>query len=73
MNAKEQFLIDCIIDDIATYLINDKEMSIIEALDIVYNSQLYEKLFDLKTGLYYQSPAYNYELLKQELKFGKVA
>ena len=73
MNTKEQFLIDSIIDDVSTYLINDNGLTIIEALDIVYNSQFYEKLSDLKTGLYYQSSAYNYELLKQELKYGKVA
>ena len=44
----------------------------IEALDIVYNSQTYEKINDLATGLYYQSSGYNYDMLKHELKYGKV-
>ena len=29
-------------------------------------------LQDLETGLYYQSSGYNYELLKEEMKYGKV-
>lgn len=72
MNKEQQFLIDSITDDMAGYLINDTGMSVIEALDVIYNSQLYEKLTDLETGLYYQSPSYCYEYLKHELKFGKV-
>lgn len=27
---------------------------------------------DLETGLYYESSGYNYELLKDELKYGKI-
>ncbi|MBR1667586.1 MAG: hypothetical protein IJ693_04815 [Bacteroidaceae bacterium] len=73
MTNEQKFLIDCIIDDIANYLIEDEHLSILEALDVVYNSQFYEKLTDLDTGLYFQSSAYNYEYLKQELKYGKVA
>ena len=48
------------------------KLSIPEALDLVYNSQLYEKIMDLKTGLYYQSAKYNYELLRHEVKYGKI-
>ena len=43
-----------------------------DAMDGVYNSQLYEKILDLETGLYYQSAGYNYELLRNELLTGKV-
>ena len=28
---------------------------------------------DLETGLYYQSAKYNYELLRHEIKYGKIA
>ena len=37
-----------------------------EAMDIVYNSRTFELLCDLGTHLYYESPAYVYELLKEE-------
>ena len=46
--------------------------SIPEAMDAVYNSQLYEKVLDLETGLYYQSAGYNYEYLRRELLTGKM-
>lgn len=44
---------------------NNKTME--EAMDIVYNSKTFELLCDLETHLYYESPAYVYEMLKQEL------
>jgi hypothetical protein len=71
MNKEQKFLIELMIDDIAKYLIEDMNISILEALDIVYNSQVFDKLMDIETGLYYQSPAYCYEYLKHELKYGK--
>ena len=73
MSNEQRFLIDCIVDDVSRYLIEDRGLSITEALDIVYNSQFFEKLTDLETGLYYQGAPYNYEYLKHELKFGKEA
>ncbi|MBQ6064219.1 MAG: hypothetical protein IJK87_11435 [Prevotella sp.] len=71
MTKEQKFLIELIIDDVARYLIEDTGVSVIEALDIVYHSQLYDKLMDTETGLYYQSPAYCYEFLKHEIKYGK--
>jgi len=71
MTKEQKFLIELIIDDVARYLIEDTGISVIEALDTVYHSQLYDKLMDTETGLYYQSPAYCYEYLKHELKYGK--
>lgn len=65
-------LINARIKDMAMWLIEDFKYSLEEALDCVYNSELFEKLQDLETGLYYQSSGYNYELLKEEIKYGKV-
>lgn len=66
-------LINAHIKDMATWLMEDFKYSIEEALDCVYNSELFEKLQNLSTGLYYQSSGYNYELLKDEIKYGKIA
>jgi hypothetical protein len=71
MNNEQKFLVESIIDDVARYIVEDEDVTILDALNTVYNSQLYEKLMDLGTGIYYQSPAYCYELLKHELKYGK--
>ena len=65
-------LINARIKDMAMWLMEDFKYSLEEGLDCVYNSELFEKLQDLETGLYYQSSGYNYELLKEEIKYGKV-
>lgn len=54
-------LINARIKDMAMWLMEDFKYSLEEALDCVYNSELFEKLQDLETGLYYQSSGYNYE------------
>ena len=66
-------LINARIKDMAMWLMEDFKYSLEEALDCVYNSELFEKLQDLKTGLYYQSSGYNYELQKEEMKYGKIS
>ena len=42
------------------------------AMCIVYESEVYEKLLDIETGLYRESPAYVYGLLQDELNFGHI-
>ena len=65
-------MINARIKDMAMWLMEDFKYSLEEALDCVYNSELFEKLQDLETGLHYESSGYNYELLKDELKYGKI-
>lgn len=73
MNKDTKFLIDNLTKNLVLLVMEDFKHSIIESMDVVYNSQLYEKILDLETGLYYQSAGYNYELLRNELLTGKVA
>lgn len=73
MTDETSFLIDSLVEQLASKLVEDYEISVPQALELVYNSQLYEKIMDLETGLYYQSAKYNYELLRHEIKYGKIA
>jgi hypothetical protein len=73
MNKETKYLIDNLTAKLVLLVMEDFGYSITEAMDVVYNSQLYEKILDLETGLYYQSVGYNYELLSNELRTGKVA
>lgn len=43
-----------------------------EALDTVINSETYQRVTDDKAALYYQSPRYVFEFLRNELSMGKV-
>jgi len=72
MKKEVKFLLDNLTKNLVLMVMEDFNYSITEALDVVYNSQLYEKVLDLETGLYYQSAGYNYELLRNELLTGKV-
>lgn len=71
MTDRQQFLINTIIEGMASYLMEDRGVSLTDALKTIYNSTLYEKITNTETGLYYQSPRYNYNILIKELDFGK--
>ena len=59
-------LVGGIVQDIVKYICDDDGLSIESALEKLYNSETYKKLKDEHTGLYRESPAYVYELLKDE-------
>ena len=69
MNENEfQFVMDCNVEALVSYLQDDFGMPIAEAFDKVYNSRIYEKMIDRRTGLYLQSSAYIYCYLKEEME-----
>ena len=70
MNVQKA-LIEGVTQDIAAYLVEDENIAIEKALDMLYKSTLFEKLSDVETGLYRESSAYVYSLLKDELANGK--
>ena len=43
-----------------------------EAMNKFYNSQVFEKLQDIETGLYMESSEYVYDLFKDEINFGRI-
>lgn len=66
-----QFLLEAISADIIGWLIRDNSFSLSEAVATWYNSETFEKVSAPDTGMYIESPAYNYEFLKKELLTGK--
>lgn len=68
-----QYINECMMRDLAVMLIEEYKISLEQALDILYNSETYEKLNDPRTGLYFQSPVYVYDFLQKELKSGKIS
>ena len=61
-NMKEE-----IVKDLIARLMEERGLSMQEALDLVYNSRLFEKLNDPKTGLFFQSSGYVYSYLQEEI------
>jgi hypothetical protein len=71
--SKAEALMEGVTQDVITYLVEDERLELPEALDRLYSSQTYERLPDPETGLYRESSAYLYELLKDELSSGRFA
>ena len=64
----QEYLVNRIVDQLTTFLIEDIGMGISEALEAVYSSHVYD-LLQIKEGdLFSQSPSYVYEMLKKELE-----
>ena len=58
--------------ELALRLISERGMSMREALDMLYNSETYAKILDVRTGLFSQSTVYVYSFLETELLTGKI-
>ena len=64
----KQFLIECLCEDIAEYLVDDYNLTVPEALDIIYNSHTLKAVENENAGLYFQGSVYVYDILKNEIK-----
>jgi len=69
---KVEALIETITQEIVSFIMEDNDIEIDAAMNLFYNSVLFEKLHDPETGLYLEGSAYVYEFLKDELTGGKV-
>ncbi len=58
--------------ELAEILMTEWHYTMTEALDVLYNSETYERLNNPSTGLYYQSAGYVYDYLNRELTVGAV-
>ena len=67
-----QYLVEGITKDVIGYIIEDNGYDLPTALKEFYNSETFVKLSDETTGLYIESSAYVYEMLKEELKHGRL-
>ncbi len=67
MSGKETFMIETLTREMIVRLMEERSLTMREAMDIVYRSKTYLALNNTKTGLYFQSPAYLYDNLLQEL------
>ncbi|MBO5005174.1 MAG: hypothetical protein J6D03_08045 [Clostridia bacterium] len=62
------YLVTRTTQELLKIIVEDKNITVQEAMDILYNSKTFELLCDLETHLYYESPAYVYEMLKEETR-----
>lgn len=70
--CKQSQLIEYMIQDIVDMIATDQKIEYDEAMNRLYNSEIFEKLQDQETGLYLESPEYVYDLFKDEMNFGRI-
>ena len=70
--TKQELLIEYNIQDIIEYIVEDLRIEYDKAMQIFYNSQTFDKLTDIETGLYLESSAYVYTIFQAEMIFGRL-
>lgn len=68
--TKQEQLVEYQIQDIIEYIVMNIQIEYDEAMHIFYNSQTFDRLTDIETGLYLESSAYVYGLFQDERNFG---
>ena len=66
-SSEFEYLVEGIIKDMTIMLIEEYNIDMLKALDMIYTSTTFKSLKDPSTGLYFQSSGYVFEILKEEL------
>ena len=72
MSKDVEFVIEELVTELALRLMEERGMTMKQALDTIYNSETYTKILDLRTSLFSQSTAYVYSILETEILTGKL-
>ncbi|MCI5989524.1 MAG: hypothetical protein MRZ12_01540 [Bacteroidales bacterium] len=67
-----QYLKEGLVADLVDRVMTEYHLDLEKALDVVYSSEIFQKLSDPATGLFKEGPAYIYSYLKDELGKGKI-
>ncbi len=70
--SKQDQLIEYVVQGVIDMFATDQNIEYDEAMNKFYNSQIFEKLQDIETGLYLESSEYVYDLFKDEINFGRI-
>lgn len=70
--SKEKQMIEYMIQDLVEIIVDVQKMEYDVAMAMLYASSIYDKISDVETGLYRESPSYVYGLFQDEMNFGKI-
>lgn len=71
-DAQTTFMIEELVKELALRLMDERGLTMKQALDTIYNSETYTKILDLRTSLFAQSTTYVYSILETEILTGKL-
>jgi hypothetical protein len=66
IQQERQFLIETLCEDLIPMIMMEFQMTDKEAINKLYTSNTFSKIEDEKTGLYYQSAVYVFDIFKEE-------
>lgn len=69
---KEKQMIEYMIQGLVEIIVDVQKIEYDAAMAMLYASSIYDKISDIETGLYRESPAYVYGLFQDEMNFGKI-
>jgi len=72
VNQKIRFMMDYVTATVVTCIIEDERLPTDEAMKAFYNSETFDRLCDIETGLYRESGGYVYDLYKIEKEYGRI-
>ncbi|MBD5216521.1 MAG: hypothetical protein HDS78_08435 [Bacteroidales bacterium] len=67
-----EFLVEFITTKVVEWIIRDEKIGLSEALVNFHNSETFEKLCKKSTDMYIESPAFIYEIYKEEQRRGTI-
>lgn len=62
--TKQEQLIEYVTQDLIELIVMNQKVEYDEAMNLLYNSETFDKLSDVETGLYSESPAYVYGIFQ---------
>lgn len=70
--TKQEQMIEYMIQDLVEIIVEAQKIEYDIAMSQLYASAVYDKISDVETGLYRESPAYVYGLFQDEMNFGRI-
>lgn len=64
--SKETFMIESLTRDVVVFLMEERGLSMREAMDVFCSSRTFNALSNPETGLYFQSSAYIFDEFKKK-------
>ena len=72
VNQKIRFMMDYVTSVVVCCIMKDTGLSVNEAMKAFYNSEVFDRLCDIETGLYRESGGYVHDLYKIEKEHGRL-
>jgi hypothetical protein len=72
ISQKINVMMDYVTSVVVTCIMEDECLSEGDAMKVFYNSEVFDRLCDVETGLYRESGGYVYDLYKTEKEYGRL-